>query len=875
MSSDIPRFGQPKIQAAPRDQARNRLLEAKRGQGQYHWVSQGSDPFSAPSASRPNAPDISAIHASQSRQSKGPLSGMSAAATLFGGIAGGDILGGWLAEAKISRWIEQVQNGLAQLWTRLQTWLQQLPKPMANTTPSRQSLSTDTTFAISPSIAEQPNERALQPKDDSREQAKLRLKNAILSASLINPPTGSIRFGQASALSKSPFHQANLQFSGQPKFLTAGHEVVKHLPIHNLSQPVAAIDIGSTSARLVLLKDQHSPPIEERYPLQLGEQLGQTGRLDETAVQQLDEILHRFKTQLTTHQVAPEHIRAVATAGLRDLMDNRGQDLSQRLSDTLGSSIEIISPLEEATLVYRSVLRGLQRMSPHQKNLVIEIGGGSTEFAFGKGQRKVEAEPTEEAYLPMGSAKLLLENAFSPVDVALAREKVQTMLSEHIAPESVEAAQGRTAYLSYGDSDTLLSELERSLPAELAEQRDLPPQLLWSDGLPMPLIKWYLSPEGLSYLQSRAQDDTFKEAAQTETQAFHRLVGKLVILAESGTRLNLTQFTYGHGGGLKSGLLDQLLRQQIKTQAIQTAKDLHARYTREYPIALDRLKQIFPEFSDQIHGRSKDPASIADKLFRKAVRTEGFYSHLQMPNQNPLHLIGDGHGLSLILNDPSRDTMAQIRNRLIQGIRRGDVQLLEINNLRGPGSDALPYLTQDDVERLRMAVSTKRWALPPEQRGPQLNVLDGPNATKSSGYTTTQLNMQLRNPETGEFDLPQLELQIRGEQVHAFYAIEHLVYDIRQGKNIYKNHEVQSYLEKDMQPLLEAIETMSQEQFKTFSEYLSQYYLYCRRQESGYVVPEPKLPDGLPEVCEVAQLKPLSEKRRALIREFPHAFDEH
>lgn len=93
-------------------------------------------------------------------------------------------------------------------------------------------------------------------------------------------------------------------------------------------------------------------------------------------------------------------------------------------------------------------------------------------------------------------------------------------------------------------------------------------------------------------------------------------------------------------------------------------------------------------------------------------------------------------------------------------------------------------------------------------------------AIKKSGYTSTQMNTkyQIDSSINGE-------LQIRGIEVNEFADVEHIPYDIRQGK----------ITEADTKyaPIFDTIKNMSPESYKEYNEYLTSVYNWLRLRELG------------------------------------------
>lgn len=113
-------------------------------------------------------------------------------------------------------------------------------------------------------------------------------------------------------------------------------------------------------------------------------------------------------------------------------------------------------------------------------------------------------------------------------------------------------------------------------------------------------------------------------------------------------------------------------------------------------------------------------------------------------------------------------------------------------------------------------------------------------AIKGSGYTSTQMNTQhlLSNGTIG-----QGELQIRGTEVNAFADVEHIPYDIRQGK-IKANDPKYA----DIYSLIKGMD--AETSYKKYNEYLTHTYNALRLREYGFEIPEnlmPKIEDYLGE----------------------------
>ena len=156
------------------------------------------------------------------------------------------------------------------------------------------------------------------------------------------------------------------------------------------NSPIAAVDLGSNSFRLQVARvvdDQLYPLDSLREPVRLATGLTTSGELDEDAQQRALAALGRFSERL--RGIPADSIRAVGTNTLR--IAKNAQTFLREAEKILSVPIEVISGREEARLIYVGAAHSLPTTA--QKRLVVDIGGGSTEFIIGAGfkPRKMES----------------------------------------------------------------------------------------------------------------------------------------------------------------------------------------------------------------------------------------------------------------------------------------------------------------------------------------------------------------------------------------------------------------------------------------------------------------------------------------------------
>lgn len=152
---------------------------------------------------------------------------------------------------------------------------------------------------------------------------------------------------------------------------------------------IAAVDLGSNSFRLEVGRvegDQIYTHDSLKEPVRLAAGLSAGKILDGGSQLRALEALRRFGERLRGFD--PAAVRAVATNTLR-VAKNAPQFLSQAEA-ALGFPIEIIAGREEARLIYLGVAHAMA--DPRTQHLIVDIGGGSTEFIIGRHFEPIELE---------------------------------------------------------------------------------------------------------------------------------------------------------------------------------------------------------------------------------------------------------------------------------------------------------------------------------------------------------------------------------------------------------------------------------------------------------------------------------------------------
>ena len=160
---------------------------------------------------------------------------------------------------------------------------------------------------------------------------------------------------------------------------------------------VAVVDIGTNSTRLLIAEVEQGDlrELERRTTVtRLGEGLEATGRLSDVAIGRVCEALGAYREAID--RLGAERTVAVATSAMRDA--ENGPDFRDDIHRRFGLDARTISGDEEARLTFLGATAGREIGA---ETLVIDIGGGSTEYVTGR----PGADPDFHVSTRMGSVR--------------------------------------------------------------------------------------------------------------------------------------------------------------------------------------------------------------------------------------------------------------------------------------------------------------------------------------------------------------------------------------------------------------------------------------------------------------------------------------
>lgn len=201
-----------------------------------------------------------------------------------------------------------------------------------------------------------------------------------------------------------------------------------------MAELVGAIDCGTNSTRL-LVSDGTTSVERLMRITRLGQGVDQTGALAPDAIERVAVVLREYRAVLDRHGVS--RFRMTATSAARDA-SNRDEFFAAA-REAVGAEPELLSGLDEGRLSFAGATAGLDPADG--PFLVVDIGGGSTEFIAGT------TEPTSVISIDVGCVRLterfLHSDPPAPEELSQAVQVVRSFLEDDVDREVPEAHEAR------------------------------------------------------------------------------------------------------------------------------------------------------------------------------------------------------------------------------------------------------------------------------------------------------------------------------------------------------------------------------------------------------------------------------------------------
>ena len=389
--------------------------------------------------------------------------------------------------------------------------------------------------------------------------------------------------------------------------------------------PVAVIDIGSNSVRLVVyegLARSLTPIFNEKVLAGLGRQVATTGLLAEDAVDKALAALTRFRALCDAMQVGD--VWAIATAACRDARN--GPAFIVRAEKACGVSIDVLSGRREAQLSALGIVSGFHRPD----GIVGDLGGGSLELTDVHGHR-LKSGMT----LPLGG--LALQDASAK---SLAK-----------AEKIVRDALGHAAILTSGRG--------RDFYAIGGTWRSLTRLHMWQTGYPLHVMHGYVIPasEALEFSRlARRVDPEILSKIETVAAARRPLLAYAALVMEHVVRIARPQRVVVSALGVREGLLFSTLGDAEKKRdaLLAAAQELNVLRSRS-----PRHGEELADWADKFMATSGLDETGDEKRLRRAaclLADIGWRAHPDYRGEQSLNIIS--HAAFVGVDHPGRAFLA-------------------------------------------------------------------------------------------------------------------------------------------------------------------------------------------------------------------------
>ena len=223
---------------------------------------------------------------------------------------------------------------------------------------------------------------------------------------------------------------------------------------------VASIDIGTNTILLLISEVKRGkihPLFEMETVVRLGEGVQKNKMLLKEAMERGLQTLAQYLKRCQAMEV--QKIFAAGTNALREAKNS--EDFLKGAKEKLNLSIEVISGEEEAQLSFLAVANDLKEVK--KPVLVVDVGGGSTEFILGKGD-----QISHWISLPLGSVRFTEEFLCSDPIQEEEWEKMERKIQGHLV--NIPHSKEPPSMVAVGGTATTLASVEMDLEEFIAEK---------------------------------------------------------------------------------------------------------------------------------------------------------------------------------------------------------------------------------------------------------------------------------------------------------------------------------------------------------------------------------------------------------------------
>ncbi|HEV7680039.1 MAG TPA: Ppx/GppA phosphatase family protein [Candidatus Dormibacteraeota bacterium] len=366
-------------------------------------------------------------------------------------------------------------------------------------------------------------------------------------------------------------------------------------------QPLAVIDIGSNSGRVIVVRLSSGGHLEilsdARTSLRLIRDLNGSGKLGAQAVDRTIAAVNDFLA--VAESAGAKRIVAVATAAVREA--NNGADFVAQVEDATGIEVRVIDGDEEARYAFLGAVHGL----PVESGLLVDVGGGSLEISHFRSRRALRGWT-----LPLGA--LRLTDRFLAADPP--KQSEVTRLHDHVVQTLQDAGlpvlRPDEAMIGTGGTIRNIAKMHRAA----------------ATSYPIPRLHGYtLSRKGLRDVAQNVLAKPLRRRSAISGLSVDRadsIVGGVLVVQAVMDAIGATDMTVS-GQGLREGIaFEELSHRLPSTGAVRQSslEALAARFTtwdatrarRRARLAAVLLDLLVPDAGDEMQETLDHAATILD-----------------------------------------------------------------------------------------------------------------------------------------------------------------------------------------------------------------------------------------------------------------------
>ncbi len=224
----------------------------------------------------------------------------------------------------------------------------------------------------------------------------------------------------------------------------------------------AVIDVGTNSIKLLVadVSGRDVRPVhEESRQTRLGKGFYETHQLQPESIARTAEAVWEFGE--IAREKNTKSVRVIATSAARDAVNPR--DLTNAIERASGLKTEIITGAREAEWAFQGVTTDPE-LAKHPL-LLLDVGGGSTEFILGQGKEKQFAHS-----FPLGTVRLMERFPHSDPpkksELNFCRDWLKNFLHHEVRPQlepALNGEAGKIQLVGTGGTTSILARMEKKL----------------------------------------------------------------------------------------------------------------------------------------------------------------------------------------------------------------------------------------------------------------------------------------------------------------------------------------------------------------------------------------------------------------------------